>query len=269
MVEEVSEQKIIRRIRTYINGLDEHMEGGIPEGHATLISGTAGTMKSSVCFNILYNEALKGKKSLYVSLEQSYESLVQHMSNMRLNIHRIKLLPIKDLTKINEVVNKAKAGDTGSIIIADVGCIRNEIKDIKLGDNRSWLNVIKNIIKKMKADLNCDLVVLDSMSALYVLSRFENPRIELFYLFEFLKSMEITSYLISETTDNGAYSELGMEDFLADGIINLRLTPFRRNIVREIAIVKMRATDCNNDIFSLEFKNGQFQALYGGQNPLL
>jgi len=49
----------------------------------------------------------------------------------------------------------------------------------------------------------------------------------------------------------------------------IKLTPFRRQVVREIAVVKMRATACNNDIFSLEFRNGQFQALYGGQNPLL
>ncbi|MAG39242.1 hypothetical protein CMO90_04110, partial [Candidatus Woesearchaeota archaeon] len=119
-------------------------------------------------------------------------------------------------------------------------------------------------------ETKCDLFVLDSLSALYTLSRFEDPRVELFHWFEFLRDMKMTTYLISEMPlDGSKYSEYEIEDFLSDGIIYLRLTPFRRNMVREISVVKMRATKCNNDVFSLEFKNGQFNALYGGQNPLL
>ncbi|UCF09195.1 MAG: hypothetical protein JSW28_00930, partial [Thermoplasmata archaeon] len=40
---------------TYINGLDKQLEGGIPEEHIVLIAGAAGTMKSSIAYNILYN----------------------------------------------------------------------------------------------------------------------------------------------------------------------------------------------------------------------
>jgi len=258
------------RVKTYIQGLDEAMQGGIPKGHLVLVSGTAGSMKSSMCFNILYKEALNGQTGLYVSLEQSYESLYKQFINMGLKLDNINVQSIKDLSKIDEVVNSAKTVDKGSIIIADMGCIRKEIKDIRVGDNKSWLNVIKNIAKKIKMETNCSLFVLDSLSALYTLSRFENPRVELFYIFEFLRDMNLTTYLISEMPlDGRKYSDYGIEDYLADGIIHLRLTPFRRNVVREISVVKMRATDCNNDVFSLEFKSGQFQALYGGQNPLL
>jgi circadian clock protein KaiC len=115
-----------------------------------------------------------------------------------------------------------------------------------------------------------DLFVLDSLSALYVLSKFENPRIELFYIFEFLRDMGVTSFLISEMPlDGSKYSEYGVEDFLADGIIYIRLSQFRRTVVREVSVVKLRSTAINVDVFSLEFKNGKFYALYGGQNPLL
>ena len=41
----------IKRVKTYIKGLDETMQGGIPAGHITLVSGSAGTMKSSIAFN--------------------------------------------------------------------------------------------------------------------------------------------------------------------------------------------------------------------------
>jgi KaiC/GvpD/RAD55 family RecA-like ATPase len=260
----------INRIKTYIDGLDQNIGNGVPEGHVTLVCGSAGTMKSSICFNIAYNEALAGKTSLYISLEQSWQSLLQHMRNMGYDLNAVNLVIISDLANLNREVEKIKLSKRGSVIISDIGAIRKEIKDIRISSNSGWLNVMKNIVKKIKTEARCDIFVLDSLSALYVLSRFENPRIELFYIFEFLRDAKMTSFLISEMPlDQSKYSEFEVEDYLSDGIIHIKLSRFRRDVVREISIVKMRATDCNHDIFSLEFKKGKFQAMYGGQTPLL
>ncbi|MBN2053153.1 hypothetical protein JW756_06635 [Candidatus Woesearchaeota archaeon] len=266
----ISSKSEIKRIPLYIEGLDENMQGGVPEGHITLISGSAGTMKSSITFNVLYNESLRGKICVYLSLEQSYNSIIKQMINMNFDMSKVNLVIVKDLADLRNAIAKVKTPGAGALVMVDIGCIRKEIKDVKTADNKSWLNVIKNVVKKIKEEANCHLFCLDSLSALYVLSRFENPRIELFYLFEFLRDLEITSFLISESQpQSGRYSEFEIEEFLCDGIVYLRLTPFRRNVVREISVVKMRATACNNDIFSLEYKHDRFQALYGGQNPLL
>ncbi len=268
MVKLISSKDEIKRIPMYIEGFDDNIQGGIPEGHIVLISGAAGTMKTSITFNVLYNEALKGKTSVYCSLEQSYPSIIQQMINMNFDLSKINLIIIRDLSEISTAA--AKLRSRGGLVIVDVGCIRKEIKDVKVSDNKSWLNVVKNIVKKLKEEAGCGIFTLDSLSALYVLSRFESPRIELFYLFEFLRDMDVTTFLISEAQrDTNKYSEFEIEEFLCDGIIYLKLTPFRRNVVREISVVKMRSTASNNDIFSLEFKHDRFQALYGGQNPLL
>jgi KaiC/GvpD/RAD55 family RecA-like ATPase len=189
---------------------------------------------------------------------------------MNFDMNKVNLVVIKDLADLRTALSKMKGDEKGAMVMVDIGCIRKEIKDVKTADNKSWLNVIKNVVKRIKEEVDCKLFCLDSLSALYVLSRFENPRIELFYLFEFLRDLEITSFLISECQpESGKFSEFEIEEFLSDAIIFLRLTPFRRNVVREISIVKMRATACNNDIFSLEYKHDRFQAMYGGQNPLL
>lgn len=266
----VSDKNQIQRIRLHVDGLDENLQGGIPKGHVTLISGPAGTMKSSLCFNTLYNEATKGMNSLYVSLEQSAQSLVNHMINMEYDMSKVHLVIISELAQLKEKTQEIRDEEKGSIVLVDLGAIRKEIREVRADNNKSWLNVIKNVSKKVNQEAKCELFVLDSLSALYVLSRFDNPRIELFYIFEYMRDMNVTSYLISEMPLDGTkFSQYEVEDFLADGIITIRLTPFRRQVVREIRIVKMRATACNNDIFSLEYKNGRFQALYGGQNPLL
>ena len=259
----------IKRIKTYIKGLDENMQGGVPEGHIVLIHGEAGTMKSSICFNILYNETIfNSKNSLYISLEQSFPSLIKNMVNMGFAIDKLNIINIDDLSNFSAKLKTAKK-DGNNFIVVDLGAIRAQIKDVKTSENRSWLNVVKNILLKTKKEVGLDMMTFDSLQALYTLSTFENPRMELFYFFEFIRELDLTAYMISEEAANKSDGIIDSEYFLSDGIINVRLTPFRRNIVREIKIDKMRATKCNNDIFSLEFKGGAFHALYGGQNPLL
>lgn len=267
----VSKKEDIKRIKTHIVGLDEQIQNGIPEGHISLISGASGTMKSSVSFNILYNEVLKNKKNaLYISLEQSYSSIINHMINMDYDLTKINLVILKDLSTMNTEIQKMNSHDMGSLILVDIGCIRKEIKEINMNENKSWLNVVKNIVKRIKEKSKLDLFVLDSLSALYVVSKFQNPRIELFFFFEFLRDLNITSFLISESspTENKKYGEYD-EDFLSDAVIYINLATYRRRQIREINIVKMRTTKCNHDIFSLEFRGGEFHAEYGGKNPLL
>ncbi len=71
------------RIPTYISGLDENMQGGIPKGHIVLLAGVSGSMKSSLGFSMLYNAVMEGKTSgIYVTLEQGKDSLGSHMAGM-------------------------------------------------------------------------------------------------------------------------------------------------------------------------------------------
>jgi len=260
----------MRRIKTYIQGLDESLEGGIPEGHIVLVCGSAGTMKSSIVFNMLYNEAVRGKVSLYLSLEQSYTSLINHAVNMGFDLSVINLAIINDISKLSEILDEVKATKQGTLVVSDLGAIRKQVKDTQIGPTGDWLNIIKNIVRKLKESADCGLFCLDSMSALYALSKFDNPRARLFQIFEFLRDLNVTSFLISEMPlDKSRFAEYEVEDYLADGIILLELAERQRKVTREISVVKMRATDCNNDVFTLEFKNRQFKVLYGGQPPLL
>jgi len=266
----IENNKELKRIKLYIEGFDEQLQGGIPEGHVTLICGTAGTMKSSISFNVLYNEALEGRTGLYVSLEQSAKSLLEHAENMGYDLSKINIVIISDIAKLKDKIKDIKSAKGGSLVISDLGAIRKEIKGTKIGPSGDWLNVIKNIIKKLKAEAQCDFFILDSLSALYVLSSFDDPRTKLFYIFEFLRDIGLTTFLISEMPlSKSKYSEYEVEDYLADGIILLQQTERFRKVIREISIIKMRATDCNTDVFTLEYKNKRFYAMQGGKPPLV
>ena len=266
----ISDKSEIKRIKTYIEGLDEVMQGGIPRGNVVLVSGVSGTMKSSVAFSTLFYNALEKKNCIYLSLEQSYVSLLNHMVNLDFDLSRINLIIATDLSKLEARAEEAKSSTKGNLIIIDLAALRKEVRDTKMGERGNWLNVIKNVIKKLKLHIELDLFVLDSMSALYVLSDFENPRVDLFHLFEYFRDQAITSLLISEMPlDRSKYGEFEIEDFLSDGILFLDRTEKYRKVVRSIAIIKMRATKCDLDVYTLEFEGGRFKALYGGQPPLV
>src|SRR5207244_10288622 len=63
-------------------GLDDVLGGGIPDGSIVLVSGAPGTMKTSLTYHILHANALDRVRGLYVSLEQSRASLVDHTEGL-------------------------------------------------------------------------------------------------------------------------------------------------------------------------------------------
>lgn len=268
-MEPIKNKKEIKRIKTHIHGMDDNLEGGIPENHIVLIKGTAGTMKSSVTFNILYNEAIAGNVSLYVSLEQSSTSLINHMINMDLDMSKVNTVILSDISKIDQDVKSVKSAKKGSIIIADLGAIRKNLRDTKFSSSSDWLNAICNIIKKVSKGVDLKLFTLDSLGALYALSNFADPRSKLFFIFEFLRDMKLTSFLILEVAHKEKLPGMGVEEYLSDGVINVALAERYRKVTREISIVKMRSTDCNLDIFTLEYKKGGFHAIFGGKTPVI
>lgn len=260
MSELIEKKEDIKRIPLHVEGLDEQIEGGVPVGHLCLMAGHAGTMKSSTSFNCIFHEVASGKNTLYLSLEQSSTSLLNHMIGMGYDMSAINVVVLSDVSKLDKCVEAVKE-NKGTLIMSDVAAIRKQLGDIKsLGPQADWLSAIKNIVKKLAKNDACDIFVLDSLSAMYALSKIKNPRAELFYVFEFLRDLNLTSFLITEMFGE-QFGEYGVEDYLSDGIIKFAMVRDGRKVRREVSIVKMRATESNNDVFILDYKNKKFRAL--------
>jgi len=266
----ISAQGQLKRMPLNIQGLDESMEGGVPVNSTMLITGSAGTMKSSICFNAIYHEAEAGRNVLYITLEQSYVSLLNQMINMGYDFQKVDVTIIgSDPNIIKKKIKQVNQSKKGHLILSDLGSLRATVKG-KEG-TANWWSIISKVVKTLKDECNVSAVVLDSLNSLYVLSDFKNPRHKIFEIYSFFKELEITSFFVSEMPkDAHKYSEFEIEDFLSDAVMVIQLVERNRKVTREINIPKMRGTNVNNDIFTLEYspKKG-FQALYGGKMPLL
>src|SRR6266566_4943393 len=95
-------------VKTHIRGFDDDvLRGGIPQGHVILIRGASGTMKSSLAYYVLYHNALAGVPGLYVTLEQSAGSLLEHVASLGLKATSVsEALPAVLKGKILELRKK-------------------------------------------------------------------------------------------------------------------------------------------------------------------
>ena len=211
------------------------MEGGIPERHMILICGSAGTMKSTFAYSILYNEVSKeNMNGLYITLEQSRENLLTHMEGMGMN---------------TSVVGE-------KLSVLDLSEIRRELwiehQDLYMQDQHMWMDFISRIVELIRTVENCKLLVVDSLNALYALVNFTNPRNELFMFFEKFRNLGMTTFFIAESkSEDTLCGEFGVEDFMCDGIIQMLMREEGDTFNRYIRCVKMRSSRLDTSYFPL------------------
>ena len=224
----------------HIAGLDERLGGGIPRGHIVLVAGPPGSLKSTFAYRILYHEAKeRGVCGLYLSMEQSRSSLISQMASLGMDPDRVK-----------------------GVHIIDVRALRKEIEDLR--EQPRWLLGLRRQLGRYKEETGFDLLAIDSLDALYALTPMENPRNEVFHFFEELRELNTTTFLVSEMArDSVRMAHHGVEEFLADTIVHLRLRELdigmSTSVRRYIGVVKMRGVDHDMDYFPLLVEAGNFE----------
>ena len=81
---------MVERVKTGIEGLDKALNGGIPTKNIVLISGGAGTGKSTLALQYLVNGAKMGEKGLYISTEQTKLELYKTGASFGWNLEQLE-----------------------------------------------------------------------------------------------------------------------------------------------------------------------------------
>jgi KaiC/GvpD/RAD55 family RecA-like ATPase len=199
------------RTKTGVPGLDEITGGGLIAKNLVLLTGTAGTGKTTISTQFLYEGAKKyGENGVYVTFEEPIESIKSSSSNHGM-----------DFTKLEE---------EGKIIFVKYDPFH--IEDI--------YELIETNIKKIDAKR----VVIDSISALglYVKETSEIRRM-IFNISFLLRRLNCSSILISEIPPNqSSLSRFGVEEFVTDNVIVLYYSRTGSQFARAITVWKMRGS---------------------------
>ncbi len=234
----MSGSKNVERIETYVKGLDESLQGGIPVNSIVLLAGSPGTMKSSLGFYILYHNALeKGKRGVYISLEESRDSLIKNMAGLGMDWENV----------------------SKKMSILDLGLIRSRMKEL---DKTAWTEVFKMYVKNLRKNLKNEFLVIDSMAVLETMADFKEPRKDLFMLYEWLRKLDVTVFLVHEMPINEIFFTDAGEGFLSDGIVHLELRRENNAVNLFLSVLKLRKTHHARDYFPLIY-DGAFEIVKG------
>ncbi|MFH1239812.1 MAG: ATPase domain-containing protein [Candidatus Diapherotrites archaeon] len=210
------------RIKSGVQGLDELMEGGVPERSLVLVAGDTGTGKSTLAMNFLVEGAQNNEPGVYVTLE---ESASEHALRMKLFGW-----PIENL-----IAEKKLAFVQPELYDFDKLIVNIEDAVTRIGAKR---------------------LVIDSISILNMY--FKDPfkvRRSLLTLEKAVKNLNCTTFVIAELRQIGGNIQLtGVEEFLVDGIILLHYIKKENVYSRAMVIRKMRATNHSLKIHPMQIK---------------
>ncbi|MEL4304679.1 RAD55 family ATPase [Methanococcoides sp. LMO-2] len=198
--------KAIKRINTGVVGLDDMLEGGVPEGFSVVVTGPPGTGKTTLCMQFLMEGVRNDEKCLFFSFEERIQQLIQHFMRFGWDI--------------------GKHIDDGYLEIFGMSPLSFE----EIGE----------IIDAYKPKR----IVFDSLNIVTDPSEFRKS-LSWRTLHKQLKAKNITSFLITEKEHGIETKSYDTYDFLGDGIIfldQIQANEVEPNLTPVMAVRKMRAT---------------------------
>lgn len=225
------------RTKTGIEGLDKALNGGIPFKNIVLVSGGAGTGKSTLCMQYLVNGARQfNEKGLYISTEQTRGELLRAASNYGWNIEELEK---KSLLKI--VFFDVIETDGFLQKIYDL-YIQFKPKRIVLDSLTTFTDSM--LVSDVKEETAFSMVqIAESVSPI--------PRTEkivaktlLYHLMKKMRMFEATILLTSELLEKSkGLSADQISEFVCDGVITMHYLEIGVSEFRSLLIRKMRYTD--------------------------
>jgi len=214
----------VPRVRTYIQGLDEILYGGIPERNVVLVSGGPGTGKSIAAKQFIYNGLMRGESGIFVALEEHPVSVLRSFKHFGW-----------------DVVKFEKEGKF-TIIDAFTGGIGSSAQKakylVKQVDN---VHELADVLRQAIKDLGATRISIDSVSTLY-LTKPSIARSSIMTLKRIISGLGCTALLVSQVSvGERGFGGPGVEHAV-DGIIRMDLDEVEGKMYRSIIVWKMRDT---------------------------
>ncbi|MEM2141023.1 ATPase domain-containing protein [Nitrososphaera sp.] len=199
------------RAPTGVLEFDAMLNGGFMKGDCVLVTGAAGTGKTNLALQFLYNGVTKyGEHAVYVTFEQMPDQIYRDAKTLGMNLEKL------------EEENRLKVVSTSPDVL-----VQNP-----------------DMITDFSAE-RAERIVIDSISY-FELSRKNSVRDEIYTLIRYLKTKGATSMLLHEAQTESPHGfgpyEHGLS-FLADTVVVLKYVEIESAIQRAVAILKMRGSD--------------------------
>lgn len=209
----MNERAVIPKAPTFIEGLDDILGGGVPEGRTTLVSGAAGSGKTILGLEFLYRGALAGEPGILLCFEEKAEVI-------RANARTL-------------------GWDFGALEAENKLCLlEGHVEPETTVTGEFSIDGLLAMVKAATTSMGARRVVVDAVDVL--LGHLDNrarERRELMALHAYMIELGLTTLLTAKVADDSAprYEFL---DFMVDCVIRLE----DRSLSRRLRITKYRGS---------------------------
>ena len=223
----------IARLRTGVEGIDKLLEGGIPEGFFVAVTGEPGCGKTIFSIHFIYQGVLDGDKCIYVTTEESRESIMRQAAQFNMDFER--------------------AVEEGKLIVIDALMGREDRWSLQSLDMEALVDRI--IEAKKELGYGRARVAIDSLSAFW-LDKPAMARRYSYFIKKVLSKWNFTIVAVSQYAITTAESFGWGVEHIADGIIRFRRILRGGELRRFIVIEKMRQTNHSRYLYEIDIKPG-------------
>lgn len=223
-----SDESFFNRIKTGITGLDDLIQGGFPQNTVSLVSGPPGSGKTILTFQFLDEGIQHGDNCLFLTNDKRVDNLLAQAKGVGIDFRPaidkglIQFLYLEANEKLlyDALKNEVIEGDYDRIVL----------------DSITPLGEVPLVRHEEGFTSNTKFV--DTGSASNDLS---HTRTRLHYIMDAFSQANATTLVTSELpADSRGYSRDTVSEFLADGVIILKLDPAMDR--RKLTVMKMRGT---------------------------
>jgi circadian clock protein KaiC len=232
----------IKRISTGIAGLDSILEGGFLSGRSYLVTGDAGTGKTTACMQFLMAGLKQGERAVYVTVDERPGEILQAAGSLDWDLQTCvqeKTLVILDASPYFS--GRTAIGEKGidlSKFVTDLAGYTNKLEATRLA-----IDPITPLILSAEAAFQIQ----------------ENARAFIHLL---QTNFTTTNLLTSHRPANGNHnSTQGIEEFLAAGVLVVSVSQTNGSLVRTLEVKKMRGTAVDPCEISFNITKGKGMVL--------
>lgn len=228
------------RVSTGIHGLDQILQGGLPQGKTYLVSGEPGTGKTTFSAQFILEGLRQGENGIYISVDEKPSHVVEDAESLGWDLR--------------------SAVESGRLTLLDVSPYFNWVRQGK-NNQIDIAEVIQDLSKQIRR-INAKRLVFDSIVPL-VLHRERVHDVQEFIrelIFSIDDNLGCTTIMTSHIWPGAmGQAEHSVEEFLVSGVIGLRLVKAEEGrFKRAMFVRKMRATpvELREYIFDIEHQHG-------------
>ena len=220
-----------KRVDTGIEGLNDLLQGGYPQGNVVLVAGTPGTGKTIVCFQYINAGLKNGEKCLYLTSDERMDNLVRQSKKFGIDFDeaiqsgllKFLYLDLEKRTVHKEMEEEIRLGKYSRIVLDSL---------TPLSEMPVWIVSRGSEILPPEHSAMGTPIPVDSVQA---------TRMHVRRLLHILEEDACTALVTSEISEGSRkLSRDSVSEFLVDGILVLDLDPSMDR--RKLTIRKMRGT---------------------------